>query len=120
MTINFRKTSVSNGEIRYADPSDVTHTLRVVVSTAPKTAGAVSLTNNRLEYIESIHAPVTDGTNTAKEVVSIRIVASGSTLNEVLIKAAVTQAFANYTAVMNDKGLQGFTPEIALVANPAS
>lgn len=119
MTTNYRKTSVSNGEIRYADPSDVTHTLRVAVSTAPKTAGAISLTNNRLEFIESISAPVTDGTNHAKEVVSIRIVASGSTLNEALIKAAVTQAFANFTAVMNDKGLQGFTPEVALVVDPA-
>ena len=115
MTTQFRKTSATNGETRYADPSDVTHTLRVIVSTSPKTAGAVSLTNNRLEAIESIQAPVTQGgVAVAKETVSIRIVASGSTQNEALVKAAVTQAFANFSAIMNDKGLQGFTPEVAL------
>lgn len=118
MTINFRKTSAINGETRYASPADINHTIRVVVGTSQKTAGAVALTNNRLEFVESIQAPVSQGTDTAKETVSIRIVASGSTSNEALIKAAVMQAFANFTAIMNDKGLLGFTPAIDLVVTP--
>lgn len=118
MTINFRKTSAVNGETRFASPADITHTIRVAVSTSPKTAGVVTLTNNRLEFIESIQAPVEQGADTAKETVSIRIVASGSTQNEAVIKAAVLQAFANYTAIMDDKGLLGFTPAIDLVVTP--
>lgn len=118
MTVFFRKTSAINGETRYASPADINHTLRVAVGTSQKTAGAVALTNNRLEFIESLQAPVTQGTDTAKETVSIRIVASGSTSNEALIKAAVTQSFANFTAIMNDKGLLGFTPVTDLIVTP--
>ena len=118
MTELFRKTSVNGGETRYASPSDVTHTLSVKVTTSPKTAGAITLTNNRLEFIENFRAPVTEGVNTAKETVSVRIVASGSTSNEAVVKAAVVQAFANYTAIMGDKGLVGFVPEVSLTVTP--
>lgn len=118
MTTNYRKTSSNNGEIRLASPSDVTHTLRVAVSTAPKAAGAIALVNNRLEVVENIQAPVTQGSDTGKETVSIRTVVSGSTFNEALIKAALTQHQANVLAIANDKGLQGFIPEVALVVTP--
>lgn len=118
MTTNFRKTSANNGEIRLASPSDVTHTLRVVVTTTPKVAGAIALVNNRLEVIENIQVPVTQGSDTAKETVSIRTVVSGSTLSEAAVKAALTQHQVNVMAIANDKGLQGFIPEVVLVVTP--
>lgn len=116
MTVNYRKTSVANGETRYAHPADVTHTVKVSVSTTPKKAGPVALTNNKLEYIENFNANVTNGTDNAKEVVSIRILVSGSTQSEAAITTAVSRAFINFQAIIADKGLVGFMPEVALIA----
>lgn len=109
-TVLFRKTSEVNGEKRFADPGNITHTLRVSVATSPKAAGKVSLTNNRFEYVESERPQVTNGTDNSNEVTSIRIIISGSTQNANLLKARVARAFANVEAMMDDKCLDGFIP----------
>lgn len=116
MPLNFRKMSVSNGETRFAHPGDITHTATVSVNTTPKSAGVVALTNNKMLYVEGLQLPVTNGTSNAKENCSIRIQVSGSTQNAAVIKAHVIRACANVASIMDDKGLEGFMPEITLNA----
>lgn len=112
----FRKTSVLNGELRFADPTDVNHTLRVVVKSAPKLAGQVNLTNVRQEYIETQVLPVTNGTSNGVENSSVRIIVSGSTQNAAILRAAVVRSTANFLAMMDDGTSKGLIPEVALVA----
>lgn len=114
---NFRKTQVLAGEIRYADPSDINHTLRVAVKSAPKLAGQVNLTNVREEYVETLVLPVTNGTANGVENASVRITVSGSTQNAGLLRAVVVRATANFLAMMDDGTSKGLIPEINLVAS---
>lgn len=116
---NFRKTSVLAGETRYADPHDITHTLRVNVKTAQKVSGQVSLTNVRDEMVETFVLPVTNGTSNGVENASIRMTISCSTQNAAKMRAHAVRFFANKLAAMDDGTSNGLTPEIALVAKSA-
>lgn len=115
-TVNYRKLSVADGKLRYAHPSEITHTINVSVASAPKSAGPIALTNSKFDYVENYQATVTNGTDNAKEQISIRISTSGSTQNAASTKAAVAQAFANYMAMVEDKALEGYIPEVVPTA----
>lgn len=110
MPVLYRKTAQLVGEIRLAASDAITHTLRVIVASASKMAGKVSLTNVRYEVVESYPMTVTDGVSTGTEVVAIRTYISGSTLSETAIKAAYDLHYANVKAGLDDGALKGFVP----------
>lgn len=112
----FRQIALASNEVTFANPTDINHTLRVVASRAPKTAGPVSLTNVRGEMVESIKLPVTNGTDNSTEVGAIRIVVSGSTQNKAALRAAFIRASANYLAALDDGLLEGFLPQVGMTA----
>lgn len=115
---NFRTISVQANEKKFADPLNINHTLKVSVNSAPKVSGAVSLVNVREEYVEAAILPVTNGTDNGVENASVRISVSGSTQNAVALRAMAVNAFSNFLLIMDDRGTQGFIPEVTLVATP--
>lgn len=114
----FRKTAQLAGEIRMAAADAITHTLRMVVASAPKVSGKVSLTNTRFEVIESYPMAVTNGTDAGTDVVAIRTYISGATLSEPAIKEAYDQHVLNVKAALNDGALKGFIPQVEMTAKP--
>lgn len=114
----FRKTAQLAGEIRFAAADAITHTLRVIVGTAPKSSGKVALTNVRAEFIELYPMPVTQGTESGTDVVSVRTVVSGSTLSEENIKVALAQHQANVASAVANDVLKGFVPDIQFTVKP--
>lgn len=116
MTVTFRKISVLPGRIGYADPTDINHTAKVNVTVAPKTAGAVVLTNVKSEYIEARKLSVTNGTDNSVENASFRCSLSGSTQNKVALLEMADRGYANWRLQFEDGGAQGLTPEVALIA----
>lgn len=114
---NFRRVSALAGENRYADLQNINHTAKVSVVASPKTAGNVSLTNTRNEYVETNKLSVTNGTDNGLENVSFRCVLSGSTNNKVALREMAVRGFANFLAAWDDGGNSGVTNEVSLSAD---
>lgn len=118
MPVMFRKTASIANEIRMAAADAITHTLRMVVSSAQKVSGKVSMTNVRFEAIESYPIATVVGSDSGTDVVAIRTSISGSTLNEAAIQAAYAQHIANVNAALADGALKGFVPQVDFTAKP--
>ena len=102
--------SCDSNSVTFADPSNIQHTFRVKNTRTPKQVFGISLTNNRLEFIENDTADQSNGDKTVKEPLSVRVVISGS----LEAKAELTQMWldtkANVDSAITDGALDGFKP----------
>lgn len=110
----FRKKFADAKSLQFADPSKLSHTLRVVQEVGNKSVKGVSTLNNRLEFISSNTAPVTEGDRTADELLACRVMLSGSVANKAKILDAWAVMKANVDAALADGSLDGFLPNNAV------
>lgn len=119
MPTNFRLKYADANSLNFADPAKVARTLRVVQNVASKTVKGVRALNNRLEFISSNTAPLSEGDKTVDELIASRVFLSGSTTNKAVILAEWTMLKAAVDAAIADGALDGFLPRnAAFVATP--
>lgn len=118
--MSYRKLFADAKTLNFADTADLSHTLSVKSGVSKKTVKGVSTLNNRLEFVEAVTAPVTEGTATADESISLRVSLSGSVQNSALIAARWAVLKANVDAAIADAALEGFLPINAVFVTTVS
>lgn len=107
-----KMTALESNSITFADPMNVSNTLRMKHSLTPKRASDTSnLTNVRNEFITSRIgelAPIVAGARVPTETLSVRVVISGSTQSEAQVLQAVKDTFANAQLAITAGALRGF------------
>lgn len=106
----FRKKFADAKSLQFADPSKLAHTFRVVQDVGNKSVKGVSTLNNRIEFISSNTAPVTEGDRTADELNAVRVMLSGSIANKTAILAQWNAMKVNVDSALADGCLDGFLP----------
>lgn len=102
--------SVDANSVTFADPTDISHTLRVKNNRTPKTLYGVQLTNNRIEFIENDTALRSNGDKQVKEPLSVRVVISGSIESEDELTQMWANSKVNVDSAIADGALKGFKP----------
>lgn len=115
MTVrNFKLQTQAGGVLTYADPSDISTTLRVSTSVANKTIKSVTAPNVRTEFVLLAPADIVEGANTANETLSLRVTLSGSSQNKADVAALWSNLKANVDSAIADGCLTGFIPSGAV------
>lgn len=114
MPTNFRLKFDDSRSLNFANPSKIAHTLRVVHDVGAKQVKSVSAVNNRLDFISSDTAPLTEGDKTVDEVIAVRVSLSGSTANKAAVLESWNRLKANVDAAIADGALSGFLPRDAV------
>lgn len=112
---SFRQLSAGSNFKLFAEPTSITHTLRVKIDTTPKTAGKVKLTNVRAEFVETNPLTVTSGADSGTDLTSARVVFSGSTMSDATMVARWNSLKANVDAAIADGVLKGFLPNVTFI-----
>lgn len=115
-----RLTAYTPGSVQYADPSDIRNQFTVKSRVAPKAVGSSTASNHRGELIMNRTVPImdTDCADPSKvvclgdEVLSVRIVVSGSTKNSELIADLFENAVNNARVAFAKDFLKGFMPSL--------
>lgn len=108
MPTNFRRKFSNETSLVLANPANATHTLKVNVQDGVKNVKGVSARFVRMECIEGLHSPITEGDKTVDETIALRVSLSGS--NASVLLARWTQMKANVDAAIADGALTGFLP----------
>lgn len=104
---NLRYLTADQRSMTYADPDDVSSTLRVANDRQIKKMNGIQLLNTRPEFIRNWKTKVTVGDQVAVDAQSIRVTFSGTTANIEKMKAEWAILKANIDAVLDDS-LAGF------------
>lgn len=89
--------------------------IRLKTSTSRKTVDGIGCNNVRTDIIYNADSPITQGTSTGTDKLSIRVSISGSNLSYAAIASAMTATAARLTALANvdvHKGFINVTPSI--------
>lgn len=91
---NLRIVDRSRDELVLVDPANPRGSLRFNKKLASKTAGPnIALDNVRWSMTDTAPSPITIGDNTGSEIISIKLVVSGSVQNQAAVLAAMERAF---------------------------
>lgn len=112
--MSYRKLFADAKTLNFADTADLSHTLTIKSGVGKKVVKGVSTLNNRLEFVEAVVAPVTEGTATADESISLRLSLSGSIQNSALVAAKWAILKENVDRAIADSALSGFLPTNAV------
>lgn len=112
--MSYRKLFADAKTLSFADTADLSHTFTVKSGVGKKVVKGVSTLNNRIEFVEAVVAPVTEGTATADESISLRLSLSGSIENNTLIAAKWAVFKENVDRAIADAALDGFLPTNAV------
>lgn len=115
-TTIFKRQSANAGVVSFADPANITHTLRASVKTAPKNIlGGGKIANNRFELVDLRLGSVTRGTTVTEETLSVRMVVSGSIDNAENLLLMIDEVYAKAKLMAAEGALKGFVPDMASV-----
>ena len=116
----FRSISLTAGALVLSNPENPKHELRVNVKRTDRTIGATDTTLNRLDYSESLPLTIVDGSGSKTVLENIRVgFTRYASSDPAAVKAAWKRVKANVDLILEDGGLNAYTPTVELDATSA-
>lgn len=111
--------SQDNAGVTYADPAKPDMTVRFRFSTTTKQLNGVSVPNYATEIIANDNNPITVGSVSAQDALSVRVRCSGALESKARLRDILTSIGAALAQWETENVMQGFRPSTAPAINDA-